>query len=78
MIGITILTGLLTAGLILILWADYLEHQDEMEKFRQSTERTQARIRELLSIENKYDLITRKWWFKLFFREGHILGENKK
>lgn len=75
---ITILIGLLTTGLILILWAEYLEHEDEMERFRQQTERTKDRIRDLLSIENKYEIITKKWWFKLFFRESHILGKNKK
>lgn len=78
MIGITILIALLITGLILILWAEHLEHQDEMEKFNESTKKIKTRIDHLLEVENKYDLITRKWWFKLFFRESHILGENKK
>lgn len=76
--GIAILIGLLTTGLILILWSEKIEHQKEMEKFMESKKRIKTRIDHLLEVENKYDLITRKWWFKLFFRENHILGENKK
>lgn len=78
MTGMIILIGLFLAGLILMLWADYIENQEEMEKFRQSIERTKSRRNHLLEIERKYELITGKWWFKLFFRESHILGENKK
>lgn len=76
--GIAILIGLLTTGLILILWSEQIEHQKEMEKFNESKKKIKTRIDHLLEVENKYDLITRKWWFKLFFRESHILGENKK
>lgn len=76
--GIAILIGLLTTGLILILWSEQIEHQKEMEKFNESTKKIKTRIDHLLEVKNKYDLITRKWWFKLFFRESHILGENKK
>lgn len=78
MTGMIILIGLFLAGLILMLLADYIEHQEQMEKFRQSIERIKSRRDHLLEIERKYELITRKWWFKLFFRESHILGENKK
>lgn len=70
--------GLFLAGLILMLWADYIEHQQAMEKFRQSIERIKSRKDDLLEIERKYELITRKWWFKLFFRERHAFGEIKK
>lgn len=76
--GIAILIGLLTTGLILILWSEKIENQKEIEKFNESTKKIKTRIDHLLEVENKYDLITRKWWFKLFFREGRILGKNKK
>lgn len=78
MTGMIILIGLFCTGLILMLWADYIEHQEAMEKFRKSMERIKSRKDHLLEVERKYELITRKWWFKHFFRERHVFGEIKK